>query len=202
MKPRILAIAVVILLALLAATLAWKYLAIGPSGISRDGAGSGEVSIGGPFSLTNQDGKTVSDADYRGRFMLVYFGFTFCPDICPTDLLIMSQTMKLLGDDAKQVAPIFISIDPARDTVAQLKDYLSNFNPPVEGLTGSQAAIDAVVKEYKVYARKVENPKGDYTMDHSAFMYLMDKNGKYVTHFAHNTPPEDMAVAIRKHIKE
>ena len=161
----------------------------------------GEVTIGGPFSLINQDGKPVTEATYKGKLMLVYFGFTYCPDICPTDVSIMSQAMKQLGTDAAKIVPLFITIDPERDTVQQMKSYLSNFNPPVEGLTGDRKAIDAVIKEYKVYAQKVPRKDvNDYTMDHSAYMYLMDGNGKYLTHFKHGTAPAEIANEIRGHL--
>lgn len=162
---------------------------------------AGEVTIGGPFALVNQDGKPVTDADYKGKLMLVYFGFTYCPDICPTDISIMSQAMAMLGADAAKVAPIFITIDPERDTVKQMKSYLANFKPPVEGLTGDRKAIDAVIKAYKVYAQKVPRKDvNDYTMDHSAFMYVMGRDGKYLTHFAHGTPAAQIASDIRSRL--
>ena len=160
-----------------------------------------EVTIGGHFLLLNQEDKTVSDADYKGRLMLVYFGFTYCPDICPMDISVMSKVMAQLGPDAAKVAPIFITVDPERDTPKQLKDYLANFKPPVEGLTGDRKAIDAVIKAYKVYAQKVPRKDvNDYTMDHSAFMYLMGKDGKYLTHFAHGTSPAEIATEVRNHL--
>ena len=162
---------------------------------------TGEVLIGGPFALVNQDGKPVTDADYKGKLMLVYFGFTYCPDICPTDLSVMAQAMGQLGSDAAKVSPIFITVDPERDTVKQMKNYLSNFKPPIEGLTGDRKAIDAVLKAYRVYALKVPRKDvNDYTMDHSAYMYLMSRDGKYLTHFTHGTPPAQIANEIRRYL--
>ena len=161
----------------------------------------GEVTIGGPFALVNQDGKAVTEADYKGKLALVYFGFTYCPDICPTDLTNIAYAMVQLGDDAAKVTPIFITVDPQRDTVKQLKNYLENFKQPIVGLTGDQKAIDGAVKAYKVYAQKVPRKDvNDYTMDHSAYMYLMDKNGKYLTHFVHGTPPAQIVSEIRRRL--
>lgn len=158
----------------------------------------GEVTIGGDFSLTDQNGKTVTNQDFKGKLMLVYFGFTYCPDICPTDLSIMAQAMQKLGSDASKVAPIFITVDPERDTVAQLKSYLSNFKAPIVGLTGD---TKPAIKEYKVYAQKVQRTDlNDYTMDHSAFMYLMGRDGKYITHFAHDSAPDTIAATIKEHL--
>ncbi len=149
--------------------------------------GSGEALIGGPFTLVNAQGEAVRDADFRGKFMLVFFGFTFCPDICPTDLAKMSTVLQGLGERAESLAPVFITIDPERDTVEQMASYMQNFDARITGLTGTKEQIAAVQQAYRVYAKKIEmEGMSGYMMDHSAFMYVMGKDGKYITHFRHN----------------
>lgn len=164
-----------------------------------EGQATGEASIGGPFTLVDQNGKTVTDQDYRDKLMLVYFGFASCPDICPTDLTIMSEAAKQLGDQASKVAWLFITIDPERDTAEMLKTYMGNFHPALQGLTGTSEQIKDAIKAYRVYAQKVPQKDG-YTMDHSSFMYLMDRQGKFITHFTHNTRAEDIAKTIREQL--
>ena len=141
------------------------------------------AAVGGPFHLVDQDGKAVSDEDMKGRPFLVFFGFTHCPDVCPTTLFDMSQMLRALGPDAGRIGVLFITVDPERDTPAVLKDYLSNFDPHLLGLTGDPAAVNAALKAFRVYAKKVPLEGGDYTMDHIAVVYLMDKNGRFVTPF-------------------
>lgn len=169
--------------------------------IPHDQDETGEVTIGGTFTLTNQNGKQVSDADFRGKLMLVYFGYTFCPDVCPGDLLTMTSALNTLGDDAKKIVPIFITVDPERDTVEQMHSYIENFHPSFEALTGTPEAIDAVAKKYKIYYAKVQDPgMTTYLMDHSAITYLMDGQGKYLMHFPHGTDAETMAKGLRKYL--
>jgi protein SCO1/2 len=141
------------------------------------------AAVGGPFHLVDQDGKPVSDEDMKGRPFLVFFGFTHCPDICPTTLFDMSQVLHTLGPDAGRIGVLFITVDPERDTPAVLKDYLSNFDPHLRGLTGDPAAVNAALKAFRVYAKKVPLEGSDYTMDHTAVVYLMDKNGRFVAPF-------------------
>lgn len=157
--------------------------------------------IGGPFSLTSHDGRRVTDRDLRGKLLLVSFGYTYCPDICPTILLTMSQAMAELGDDADEVQPLFITIDPERDDVETLAEYVPHFHPSVIGLTGSPEEIAEVTKAYRVYSSRVEAESGeDYLMDHSTVIYLMDRQGALATTLSHAARPEDMAAAIRKHL--
>ena len=137
------------------------------------------AAVGGPFHLLDQDGKAVSDEDMKGRPFLVFFGFTHCPDICPTTLFDMSQMLHTLGPDAGRIGVLFITVDPERDTPAVLKDYLSNFDPHLR----DPAAVNAALKAFRVYAKKVPLEGGDYTMDHTAVVYLMDKNGRFVAPF-------------------
>jgi len=156
--------------------------------------------IGGPFHLIDQNGKPFSDSDMKGRPFLVFFGYTHCPDVCPTTLFEISQVMAKLGNDADRTGAVFITVDPERDTAATLKEYLSNFDPHVRGLTGNRAAIDAAIKAYRVYAKKVPEKDGDYTMDHTAVVYLMDKNGRFVAPFNLKQSPAAAAADLRRYL--
>jgi protein SCO1/2 len=162
--------------------------------------GQAVAAVGGPFQLTDQNGKAVTDADMKGKPFLVFFGFTHCPDICPTTLFDMSQLMKELGPDADRTGALFITVDPDRDTPAVMKDYLSNFDPHVRGLTGEPAAVNAAIKAYRVYAKKVPLEHGDYTMDHTALVYLMDKNGHFVAPFDVSRTPAAEAADLRRYL--
>ena len=162
---------------------------------------SGTSTVGGPFKLTDQNGKTITETDFNGRPFLVFFGYTHCPDVCPTTLFDMSEVMRALGPDADRTAGLFISVDPDRDSPKVLKDYLSSFDPHLRGATGDQAELDKVEKEYRVYAKKVPTGKnGDYSMDHSAIVYLMDKNGRFVAPFRLDRKPQESAAELRKYL--
>ncbi|HEY3146663.1 MAG TPA: SCO family protein [Dongiaceae bacterium] len=162
---------------------------------------STEALIGGPFELTDQNGNQVTEQTYKGKLMLVYFGFTFCPDACPTALGIMSAAIDKLDVAADRVVPIFITVDPDRDTPQVMKDYVSNFNPRLVGLTGTPEQIAKAAKAYRVFYQKAPGTTpGEYLMDHTTLMYLMDGEGKYVTHFGPDATPEQMADEIRKHL--
>jgi protein SCO1/2 len=165
-------------------------------------ATSGKALIGGPFTLIDQNGKTVTDQDFRGHFMLVFFGFTHCPDICPAELQVMSQSLEALGPQAEEVVPIFITLDPERDTQAVMDAYVKNFGSRFVGLTGSPEAVAAAAKAYRVaYAKFQEDPaSSDYSVDHSALVYLMGRNGEYVTHFAYGTPADKMTETLRRYL--
>jgi protein SCO1/2 len=161
---------------------------------------SGAALIGGPFSLVGADGKPVTDRDFRGRYMLIFFGFTHCPDICPAELQVIAQALEQLGDKAKNVVPIFITLDPERDTPEAMANYVKSFGPNFVGLTGSPEAIAAAARAYRVAYSKVEN-KGspdDYSVDHSALVYLMDPEGRYVTHFSYGLSADQMAEKLEK----
>ena len=155
--------------------------------------------VGGPFQLIDQTGKPRSDRDFRGRLMLVYFGFTYCPDVCPTDLMAIGQALEQLGSDADAVQPIFITLDPERDTAEHLAEYVPLFHPRLLGLTGSLDAIGTAADAYKVYFAKIPIGKedGDYTVDHTSFIYLMDRDGKYLGFFPPGTSAERMVEIIR-----
>lgn len=164
----------------------------------------GEALVGGPFTLTDQHGAAVTERDFAGRYMLIYFGYTYCPDFCPMSLSNMTQALDLLPpEQAEQVVPIFITVDPERDTVAQLAEYAPLFHPRLVALTGSPAATKAAAQAYRVYFAKAGDDDSDaYLMDHSTFIYLMGPDGRYVRHFAHNAAPEEIAAAIETSISE
>lgn len=158
--------------------------------------------IGGPFRLTDQNGQPRTDQDFRGKVMLVEFGYTFCPDVCPLGLQLFADVLDKLGPDADKVQPVFITVDPGRDTPDQLRTYVDHFSPKIIGLTGSEQDIASVAREYRVYyklgADRATNP--NYSVDHSAILYIMDRNGKFVGHFTHETPLDQVVAAIRTHL--
>lgn len=159
------------------------------------------ATIGGPFALTDQNGKPITDADFKGKPFLVFFGYTHCPDVCPTTLFDISEVMRALGPDADRAGALFVSVDPDRDTPSVLKDYLSSFDPHLRGATGNQGELDKIEKEYRVYAKKVPTGKdGDYSMDHSAIVYLMDKDGRFVAPFRLDRTPQQSAAELRKYL--
>jgi len=158
-------------------------------------------SVGGPFTLVDQDGRTVTDADFRGKYMLIYFGYTFCPDVCPTALTEVGQAIDKLGKDAEKVVPIFITVDPERDRPEHLKEYVRFFHPRMVGLGGSVAQVAAAAKAYRVYfakAREKGAAEDEYLMDHTSITYLMGPDGKFLAHFSHGTSADAMAERIRK----
>ena len=161
---------------------------------------SGKALVGGPFALTDDTGTRVTDKDYRGRYMLVFFGFTSCPDICPAGLQLISAALENLGPKADRIAPIFVSVDPERDTPEKLATYVKNFNARFVGLTGTPEEIAGVTKAYKVYFKKVPNETkpDEYGMDHTSIIYLMDPNGEFVTHFTPTTTVEELTAKLDK----
>ena len=159
----------------------------------------GRGPIGGRFTLTDQDGKRRSDGEFRGKLRIVYFGYTFCPDICPTDLMAITQALDALGPKAADIQPIFISIDPERDT-SVMGEYLRAFHPSFIGLTGSPDEIKKVADAYKAFYRKVDDGRGGYTIDHSGVIYLMGRNGEYLGFMPPQTAPERLAEILRKYI--
>ncbi|MGA9321293.1 MAG: SCO family protein [Xanthobacteraceae bacterium] len=162
--------------------------------------GRAVASVGGPFHLEDQTGKPFTDQDMKGRPFLVFFGYTHCPDVCPTTLLEISDVMKALGKDADRTGALFVTVDPERDSPAVLKDYLSNFDPHLRALTGDPAAVEAALKAYRVYAAKIPLKDGDYTMDHTAAVYLMDKDGRFVSTFNLKQSPEAAASQLRGYL--
>jgi protein SCO1/2 len=158
------------------------------------------AAIGGPFSLTDQNGRTVTEQDLKGKPFLVFFGYTNCPDFCPTTMFEISEVLKKLGPAADRTRALFITVDPERDTPESLKDYVSSFDPHITALTGAPEAIAAVAKAYRAYYRKVPLKDGGYTMDHLVLVYLMDKDGRFVSRFKLDRPVEDSAAELRKYI--
>jgi len=158
------------------------------------------AAIGGPFQLTDQSGQTVTDQSLKGRPTLIFFGYTHCPDVCPTTLFEMSEVLKAMGADADRVNAYFVSVDPERDDVGTIKSYLSSFDPHLKGLTGPPATVADVLREYRVYARKVPSKDGDYTMDHTALIYLMDRDGRFVSPFNLNRKPEEAATDLKRYL--
>ncbi len=158
--------------------------------------------VGGPFTLTDHHGRAVTEQDFRGSHMLIYFGYTYCPDICPTELMVMTRAVEMLGDDGEQVQPIFITVDPARDTVDSLADFMPNFHPRLTGLTGSEADIAAVASAYKVYYEKGEEGEAadDYPVDHTDIIYLMGPDGGFLEHFQRGQRPAEIAQLIGQHL--
>jgi protein SCO1/2 len=156
--------------------------------------------IGGPFKLVDQNAKPITDQDLKGKPFLVFFGFTHCPDVCPTTLFEVSEIFRALGPEAKDVRALFVTVDPERDTPAILKDYLSNFDPRVIGVTGDAAAVAAMEKAYRVYAKKVKLDGGGYTMDHTALIYLMDKTGRFVAPFNIKRRPQEAATDLKRYL--
>lgn len=179
----------------LAAALAFSAIAFGMLTSERPGAPA-SAAIGGPFALEAGGGKTISDRDLRGAPFLVFFGYTHCPDVCPTSLSQISEILRALGPEAK-IKVLFVTVDPERDTPELMRDYASSFDPRIIGLSGSRAEIDRMLAAYRVYARKAPAKNGDYSMDHTALVYLMDRNGKFLRAFNIERPPEQAAADLR-----
>ena len=164
---------------------------------------TGKALIGGHFALIDQTGKPITDRDFRGRYLLVFFGFTHCPDICPTELQVMAAALEALSpQERKEIVPVFITLDPERDTPEVMATYVKNFGQDFVGLTGSVKSISAVAKAYRIAYSKFQQDKtsGDYTIDHSSLVYLMDKNGDYITHFAYGIPAAKITEMLRRYL--
>lgn len=197
MKPRLLvALGAAAILVAVAGALTW------PSWHEDISAqeSSGTPAIRSEFELVDQNGRSVRGEDLRGRWQLVFVGFTSCPDICPTTLTNITTALEELGPLAERVQPVLITVDPERDTPPVMKEYLSAFDRRILGLTGTPAQVEAALKSFRVYAAKRPLEGGDYTMDHSAFIYLMNTEGAYATHFSAQTPVEEMIGKLRERL--
>jgi cytochrome oxidase Cu insertion factor (SCO1/SenC/PrrC family) len=184
---------------LVAGTVVW--MRDGRIGLSGNVTSSGTALVGGPFTLTDQTGREVTDETFKGRYMLVYFGYTYCPDVCPTSLQVMMAALDAMGDKAGRVQPIFISVDPERDTVKEIASYVEYFGDDLIGLTGTPEQIAAAAKAYRVFYQKVEQDGADgYLMDHSSIFYLMGPDGAFVKHFSYQTDPETLAEEISAYV--
>ncbi|MFQ5618480.1 MAG: SCO family protein [Rhodospirillales bacterium] len=188
-----------------AVALLWRH-EVGPPRASRvtlEPAAAAGSTIGGPFTLVDQNGRTVTAGDFRGRFMLLYFGYTYCPDVCPTTLTTMADAIDILDGDGESIVPVFITVDPERDTPEHLKMYVNYFHPRLVGLTGTPQSVGAAARAYRIYYAKA--PQGgaagdDYLMDHSSGIYLMGPDGAFRAHFDHGTGAEAMAKRIREYL--
>lgn len=189
----------------------WQFIGSEPASTPSDGINrhSGIAAVGGPFQLINHDGVPVTEQDFKGKYMLIYFGYTWCPDVCPLALQFMDDALTrveaMAGDKAAQIQPVFITIDPERDTPDIIKSYITSFHPGLIGLTGAQENIDAVAAAYKMYFRKTEpldetNPMS-YGLDHMNIFYLMSPDGTYAAHFMSPTSPKDVAASIVSHLQ-
>ncbi len=161
-----------------------------------------EANIRAEFTLSTGDGKQVKGSDLRGKFLLVYFGFTHCPNICPTTLLLMRNALAQMGSRADEIIPVFITLDPERDTPAITAKYVANFGSDILGLSGTPEQIKVAADHYKVYYTKVEDKDSalGYMVDHSSFIYLMDKNGNYAAHFASDVPEEELRRELQRYV--
>jgi cytochrome oxidase Cu insertion factor (SCO1/SenC/PrrC family) len=168
-----------------------------------ESGGTGVALVGGPFSLTDQNGRRVSEKDFLGRHMLVFFGFTYCPDICPTELQVMTAALDEMGPQGEEIQPVFVSIDPERDTPEVLKSYVENFGPRLIGLTGTPEEIAAVAKAYRVYYAKAgdQSSPDSYLMDHSSIIYLMGPDGRFVKHFPYTTDVAKLAAELKEALR-
>ncbi|MDP9138795.1 MAG: SCO family protein [Pseudomonadota bacterium] len=185
---------------LIAATLL-GFAGLSVLGPQRGAVTTGEALVGGPFTLTAHTGERVSDATYRGKFMLVIFGFTYCPDVCPTELQVVAAALDELGENAADIQPLFVTIDPARDTAAALATYVKNFHPKLVGLTGTNEEIRKIAAAYRVYYARVKGGSGaDYLMDHSSIIYLMGRDGRFLKHFSFGTDATELAQGITRAI--
>ena len=157
-----------------------------------------KVELGGPFTLTDQNGQKRSDSEFRGKYMLVFFGYTFCPDVCPTTLAVMAAALDKMGSGADRIVPIFISVDPSRDKPEVLKAYLSAFGPRFIGLTGTEEEIATTAKAYRVYVQAHKDEGQNYTVDHSGVVYLMDKSGAFLANYSLDASPDKLAADLTK----
>jgi cytochrome oxidase Cu insertion factor (SCO1/SenC/PrrC family) len=192
-RTMIYALSVLLIALATGAAALWFTPAVGPRS-------TGIPLVGGPFSLTDHNGNRVTDKSYSGKFLLIFFGYTYCPDVCPSELQVMSAALDQLGPDAEKLQPLFITIDPARDAPQVLKEYVSNFNPRLVGLTGSEQEIADVAAKYRAYYAKAKTSgnSSDYLMDHSTILYLMRPDGTFLKHFSYGTDPKALADGLRQ----
>ena len=183
---------------ILAALAVWHWAENDGAGMLGSLKATGGVSIGGPFTLTDHEGNSVTEEDFLGRHTLVYFGYTFCPDVCPMELQSITEALEQLGRKADGVVPLFITVDPQRDTVEVMADYAGHFHPSLRALTGTPEEIRAAARAYRVYFKKdaSEGDGDDYLVDHTSLIYVMGPDGAYVAHFTFGTPPDEIAARL------
>jgi protein SCO1/2 len=197
-----LGIAIVVLLALAASVTLNTYLMLDVP--EPKITTSGTAAIGGPFTLVATDGETVSDQTYRGKWLLIYFGYTYCPDACPTALNSISLALERLGSQANDLQPLFVTVDPDRDTRETMVKYLTSFDSRIIGLTGTKDQIDSVIKEYRLYVsrEKPEHGGDDYLVSHSSYIYLMDPQGRFVNVIHAEELGDEIAIRLRKEMAD
>ncbi len=183
--------------------LAAGYFALTNQRMDHGVVSSGTALVGGPFHLTNQKGEAVTEKTYTGKFMMVFFGFSHCQDVCPTELQVMTGAMQQLGAQADQIVPIFVSIDPERDTTTVMADYVKAFDPRLQGLTGTPEQIAEIARAYHAYYKKIPNEKtpSDYEMDHTSIIYIMGPDGSFIKHFNYTTDAKALADDLKKVLK-
>ena len=192
-RPKLIIAAILILVALAIAALALtQWPTKGP-------IGSGTALIGGPFTMLNQKGETVTEKNFEGHYTLYFFGYTFCPDVCPTELQVITAALKELGPEAAKITPVFVSIDPERDTPKVIGEYVANFDPRFVALTGTPEQLAAMARAFHVYYKKEADPKDaqNYGMDHPSILYLMAPNGKFAKHFPYTTDAKNLALGLK-----
>jgi cytochrome oxidase Cu insertion factor (SCO1/SenC/PrrC family) len=192
-RSKLLTAAVMILVAIILGALALTTL-------KPQQPGSGTALIGGPFTMLNQKGETVTDKTYLGQYTLLFFGFTNCGDVCPAELQVMAAALTEMGATSDKITPIFVTVDPERDTPQVMADYVKNFYPRLQGLTGTPEQVATFAKVYHIYYQKVPNPKDatDYEMDHSSILYLMGPDGKFLKHFPYTTDAKVLAEGLKR----
>ncbi len=192
-RPKLILASILILLSVLIAALALSTL-------NAVKGGSGTALIGGPFTMLNEKGETVTEKTYAGKYMLLFFGFTNCGDICPTELQVIAAAFSEMGATSDVITPILVTVDPERDTPQVMAEYVKNFHPRLQGLTGSAAQIAQFAKIYHIYFQKVPDLKNpaNYTMDHSSILYLMGPDGKFIKHFTYTTDAKNLAERLKK----
>ncbi|WP_417316634.1 SCO family protein [Emcibacter sp.] len=198
-------LAILVAIAIVAVTAVWLISVMGDRKEEvATATSSTKALIGGPFTLVDHTGKTITEKDFAGSYMLVYFGYTFCPDVCPTELQAMSTALDMIPSETlAKINPLFVTVDPERDTVDVMRQYVALFHENLTGLTGSVEQIDAVKKTFRVYAEKTESTAAsDYLVDHTSIIYLMDSKGEYLSHFSYGTTPEEMAAKLVKLIPQ
>ena len=193
-RPKLIVAAIMIIAAFAVAALALtQWPAKGP-------IGSGTALIGGPFTMINQKGETVTDKNFEGRYTIYFFGYTFCPDVCPTELQVLTAALKELGSDAAKITPVFVTIDPERDTPKIIGEYVANFDPRFVGLSGTPEQLAVMARAFHVYYKKETDPKNaqNYDMDHPSILYLMGPDGKFAKHFPYTTDAKALALELKK----
>ena len=193
-RKRFIPLAILLVAAVTAGAAGYRLLTSSPASVT-----SGTALVGGPFRLTAHTGTKVSDQNFRGKFMLIFFGYTYCPDVCPSELQVISAALDKLGDDGRDIQPLFVTIDPARDTPEVVAQYIKNFHPRFVGLTGTDADIAAMAKAYRVFYGKADGAGAtDYLMDHSSIVYLMDREGRFMKHFSYSTDADGLAAGLKE----